>query len=99
MTSKHTPGPLKLYPHTTDGGACYLTDKYILCPNGEKKGVFEGASVIVRLDGEPEITLSATLAAAPDLLEALRDVLAADDEGYDLPWGTVRAAIAKAESR
>ena len=47
---------MKLYYHKTDGGAEYLTDKYIVCPNGEKEGVFEGATIIVRLDGEPELT-------------------------------------------
>ena len=42
---------MKLYYHKTDGGAEYLTDKYITCPNGEKDGVFEGARYIVRIDG------------------------------------------------
>lgn len=43
---------MKLYHHKTDGGAEYLTDKYILCPNGDKEGVFEGAKYIVRFDGD-----------------------------------------------
>lgn len=46
--SKHTP----LYHHKTDGGAEYLTDKFILCPNGDKEGVFEGATIIIRIDGD-----------------------------------------------
>lgn len=43
---------IKLYYHKTDGGAEYLTDKYIKCPNGEKEGIFEGANYIVRIDGD-----------------------------------------------
>lgn len=42
---------MRLYYHKTDGGAEYLTDKYALCPNGHKEGVFEGAKYIVRIDG------------------------------------------------
>lgn len=38
-------------------------------------------------------------AAAPDLLAALHDVIAAHDRGYDIPWGTARAALAKAEGK
>jgi len=45
---------MKLYYHKTDGGAEYLTDKYIVSPNGEKEGVFEGAKYIVRIDGDIE---------------------------------------------
>jgi hypothetical protein len=50
--------PVKLYKHTTSGGAVYLTDKYIVCPNGEKEGIFNGARFIVRLDGQPELILT-----------------------------------------
>lgn len=45
----------KLYAHTTDGGAQYLMDAFVKCPNGHKEGVFEGAKYIIRLDGHPEI--------------------------------------------
>ena len=41
----------RLYYHETDGGAKYLTNRYILCPDGSREGVFEGASIIVRIDG------------------------------------------------
>lgn len=50
-------GPIPLYSHKTDGGAEYLTDKFIVCPNGEKDGIFIGATIIVRLDGDPEVTI------------------------------------------
>ena len=42
---------MKLYYHKTDGGAEYLTDKYVLCTNGHKEGIFKGAKYIVRIDG------------------------------------------------
>ena len=42
---------MKLYYHKTTGGAEYLTDKYILLPNGHKEGIFDGAKYIVRIDG------------------------------------------------
>jgi hypothetical protein len=41
----------KLYYHKTDGGAEYLTDKFITCPDGSKKGVFKNAKKIIRIDG------------------------------------------------
>ncbi len=40
-----------LYYHKTDGGAEYLTDKFIECDNGHKEGIFEGANIIIRIDG------------------------------------------------
>jgi len=42
---------MKLYYHKTTGGAEYLTDKYILLPNGHKEGILNGAKYIVRIDG------------------------------------------------
>ena len=35
----------ELYYHKTDGGAEYLTDKYTL------EGIFKGATLIIRIDG------------------------------------------------
>ena len=43
---------MKLYYHKTDGGAEYLMDKYVVCPDGSKEGVFEGSKYIVRIDGD-----------------------------------------------
>lgn len=37
---------MKLYYHKTAGGAEYLTDKYIVCPNGHKGGIFEGGQLL-----------------------------------------------------
>ena len=55
---------MKLYYHKTDGGAEYLTDKYVLCPDRSKEGVFEGARYIVRIDGD--IRRDAELLIKPD---------------------------------
>jgi len=43
---------MRLYYHKTDGGAEYLTDKFIIAPNGDKEGIFKEAKYIVRLDGD-----------------------------------------------
>lgn len=43
---------MKLYYHKTDGGAEYLTDKFIVCPDGSKGGVFKDANFVVRIDGD-----------------------------------------------
>ena len=48
---------VKMYYHKTDGGAEYLTDKFVRCSNGHKEGVFENAKYIIRLDGEAELTV------------------------------------------
>ena len=49
--------PITLYHHKTDGGAEYLMSNFVVCPNGEKEGVIEGSDYIVRLDGQPELTI------------------------------------------
>ncbi len=45
---------MKLYYHKTDGGAEYLMDKYVVCSDGHKEGVFKNAKYIVRIDGDIE---------------------------------------------
>jgi hypothetical protein len=84
-TKKQTPSPSlpkPLYHHKTSGGAEYLTDKFILCPDGSKEGIFDGARVIIRIDGD--ITKDAELIAcpvadadAPAVREALRKLIEA----------------------
>ncbi len=66
---------MKLYHHKTDGGAEYLTDKFIKNPNGTKEGVFEGANFIVRIDGD--ITKDAELTVSEALVHFATDMLAA----------------------
>jgi hypothetical protein len=41
----------RLYYHQTDGGAEYLTDAFVVCPTGERCGIFDGATLIIRIDG------------------------------------------------
>jgi hypothetical protein len=43
---------MRLYYHKTDGGAEYLMDTFVLCPDGSNEGVFEGATYIIRIDGD-----------------------------------------------
>ena len=44
---------MQLYYHKTDGGAEYLTDTYIECPDGSKEGTFtDKTKYIVRIDGD-----------------------------------------------
>ena len=43
---------MRLYYHRTDGGAEYLMDTFVVCPNGHREGIFKGAKYIVRIDGD-----------------------------------------------
>lgn len=43
---------MQLYYHKTGGGAEYLMDNFIVCPNGEKEGTIEGSKYVVRIDGD-----------------------------------------------
>lgn len=41
-----------IYYHKTDGGAEYLSDTFVKCPNGEKEGtVTSDTKVLLRIDG------------------------------------------------
>ena len=42
----------KLYYHKTDGGAEYLMDNHVEAPDGSMEGVFDGSTIIVRIDGD-----------------------------------------------
>ena len=44
---------MKLYYHKTDGGAEYLMDTFIECPDGHKEGAWTDATrYVVRIDGD-----------------------------------------------
>lgn len=46
---------MRLYYHKTDGGAEYLFDTFIECPNGHKEGtITDRTRYIVRIDGDIE---------------------------------------------
>lgn len=51
---------MDLYYHKTSGGAEYLTDKFIECPNGEKEGTFANTNIVLRIDGD-ELEISTSL--------------------------------------
>ena len=55
----------RLYYHKTDGGAEYLTDRWVRNPDGSKEGVFKNAKIIVRIDGD--ITKDAEITLADEL--------------------------------
>lgn len=55
----------RLYYHKTDGGAEYLTDRWVRNPDGSKEGVFENVRIIVRIDGD--ITKDAEITLADEL--------------------------------
>ena len=49
-------------------------------------------------ENQESIKRAHLIASAPDLLEAAKDMVNAHyAEGFDLPWGTLKAAIANAE--
>jgi hypothetical protein len=52
---------MRLYYHKTSGGAEYLTDTFVVCPNGEREGCIRGASIVVRIDGDIEQDAEITL--------------------------------------
>jgi hypothetical protein len=44
---------MKLYYHKTSGGAEYLFDTYIRCPDGAREGTINGKTkYVVRIDGD-----------------------------------------------
>ena len=55
------PRTVKLYQHTTDGGAIYLFDTYITWKHNGKGGkegtINDKTKYMVRLDGQPELTI------------------------------------------
>jgi hypothetical protein len=51
--------PIKLYYHKTSGGAEYLFNTFIKCPDGSKEGCINDKTIyVIRLDGkQPELTI------------------------------------------
>lgn len=90
----HTPGPWKWWTSnswrrlTCDDRQWPNQEGGVLCP-------------IVCRDGHPDVSVSeedmGLIAAAPDLLAALKKVVAISDRKHDA-WDEARAAIAKAET-
>jgi hypothetical protein len=92
MSAKHTPGPWRVVSFTARGSddGCYvgISSEHHSCL----------AEVVIRMKDEPpslELLANAHLiAAAPDLLAALRAML--DDDDHDAAKVKARAAIAAA---
>lgn len=84
----HTPGPWTFRAQGEANEYCLMTadGRWLLAflHNGEEWTAKQVANA--RL-----------IAAAPDLLAALKDMETARHNGFDLPWGTVSQAIKKAE--
>lgn len=53
---------MKLYYHKTDGGAEYLLDTFLKCPNGRKEGTInDSTKYVVRIDGNIEKDVELTV--------------------------------------
>lgn len=92
VAPKHTPGPWRVVSFTArgSGGGCYvgISSEHHDCL----------AEVVIRMDDEPPslklLTNAQLIAAAPEILAALRAML--DDDDHDAAKVQARAAIAKA---
>jgi hypothetical protein len=83
--SNHSPGP-------------WTVDKRIAAP-GKAAAIVAGDFVVADTTTLPNFEANARLiAAAPDLLEALKAVVAISDRKHDA-WDAAHAAIAKAEGK
>lgn len=93
MSGKHTPGP-------------WVKDRHgqLRSPQGKQVGVWDAGIAWVQRDEESEAN-ARLIAAAPDLLEALKQAVDREEygkeEGDEVPQWLLdaRAAIAKAEGR
>jgi hypothetical protein len=94
--TQHTPGPWAVRDHWSDEGAFEVYPTR----NGKQPKFGEWAALAeVPEYGEGEAEANALLiAAAPDLLEALKLIASAENSALDLAYckGIARAAIAKA---
>ncbi len=91
--ARHTPGPWRLAASGIDGHKVVAPDGRNIC----------GMSNRISLSMAERHANARLVAAAPDLLAALRDLVPADFDRHPddfMPvWHAARAAIAKAEGR
>jgi len=88
----HTPGPwITRGPRRVDQG-----DDYAIVAGGEI--IAEAFGRTSQNNFPPSAANARLIAAAPDLLAALKEVVALSDRKHDA-WDAARAAIAKAEGR
>ena len=87
MTTKHTPGPWHYELHLPRGSA-----------DGYFRITASSGWVIADLPDDGTDNDARLIAAAPDMLAALKDLLPMWESGIDEPWvKAARAAITKAE--
>ena len=91
MTTKHTPGPW-----TTDSKERTDTARYIMAAARPFPHTIARIDLVNRAEDEANAAL---IAAAPEMYEALRDLLAVKPNSDAPEWVAARAAIAKAEGR
>ena len=96
MTTKHTPGPWLLRTAPTSAGLCHIVSAAdwrgaFIYGDGLRKGVDDS------LPKAQELAANARLiAAAPDLLEALQEMVRTFAKNHALAVDVARAAIARA---
>jgi len=91
MTTKHTPGPW-----ITDSKERTDTARYIMAAARPFPHTIARIDLVNRAEDEANAAL---IAAAPEMYEALRDLLAVKPNSDAPEWVAARAAIAKAEGR
>jgi hypothetical protein len=99
MTTEHTPGPWRVR-----GGAAKVFAYDIVGPNGEDIGYANSSDGADEPAMYPVEANARLIAAAPDLIEALRGILEIgkrdlSNPKYDGYFASAVAAIAKAEGR
>jgi hypothetical protein len=96
-TTQHTPGPWRWEIVADNSGkqvALLLVTDHRPIPLNDPV-IFALREDWMAAFGSEELDAH-LIAAAPDLLQAALDMAEASRRGYDLPWGTLRAAISKA---
>ena len=90
METKHTLGPWEHAPaHGTNLGGFKAANGGWVCTFGDCETNYHDAG------NPPEPADARLIAAAPELLEALQEVIAISDRKHDV-WDKAKAAIAKA---
>lgn len=95
--NKYTPGPWHINTAGSgDGkGNIVIDEIYVYAPESGADDVAVAADIADPLTGKPSEANARLIAAAPELLEALKDVMYWDNGKPE--WEDARAAIAKAE--
>lgn len=88
MEKKHTPGPWKTQMHIS------LDRMEIRDANGRR---IAECAMVFPMSAKTHEANASLIAAAPELLDALRMVIAHDGRLTGADWDTIRAAVDKAE--